>query len=58
MFVDYTAEWCANCKTNERVSLETDKVRSALADARFLPMKADWTNEDETIGEWLKQLGR
>jgi thiol:disulfide interchange protein DsbD len=58
VFVDFTAEWCANCKTNERVSIETDQVRSALDQAHFLPMKADWTNEDELIGQWLQQLGR
>lgn len=58
VFIDFTAEWCANCKTNERVSIETDQVRGALDKAHFLPMKADWTNEDELIGQWLQQLGR
>lgn len=58
VLMDFTAEWCANCKTNERVSLETEKVRKALASANILPMKADWTNQDDVIGAWLDKLGR
>ncbi len=58
VLMDFTAEWCANCKTNERVSLETEKVRKALASSNILPMKADWTNQDDVIGEWLDKLGR
>lgn len=58
VFMDFTAEWCANCKTNEKVSLETEKVRKAMAAAGILPMKADWTNQDDLIGEWLDKLGR
>jgi thiol:disulfide interchange protein DsbD len=58
VFVDYTADWCANCKTNEKVVLETDTVRKALMETNILPVKADWTNEDEVIEEWLEKLGR
>ncbi len=58
VFVDFTAEWCANCKTNERVSIETAAFREVLQRSGLLPMKADWTNEDDTIGEWLGKLGR
>ena len=58
VFVDYTADWCVNCKTNEKVVLETDEVREALEGTQVLPVKADWTNEDELIGSWLNKLGR
>lgn len=58
VFVDYTADWCVNCKTLEKTVLETDPVRAALTETGVLPMKADWTNEDETIGSWLEKLGR
>ncbi len=58
VFMDYTADWCANCKTNEKVFLETEVVRSTLVETGILPMKADWTNDDETIGKWLEELGR
>jgi len=58
VFVDYTAEWCVNCKANEKAVLETETVRAALEETRILPVKADWTNEDELIGGELKKLGR
>jgi thiol:disulfide interchange protein DsbD len=58
VFMDYTAEWCLNCKANERIVLETDTVRDALMETSILPMKADWTNVDATVTEWLQRLGR
>lgn len=58
VFMDFTADWCANCKTNERLSIETEKVRRAFVESNILPMKADWTNQDDVIGEWLDKLGR
>ena len=53
-----TADWCASCKTNEKVFLETDLVRGALTKTNILPMKVDMTNEDEVQDAWLKKLGR
>jgi thiol:disulfide interchange protein DsbD len=58
VFMDYTADWCANCKTNEKLFLETDAVRAALKRSGILPMKADMTNENEEIDKWLEELGR
>jgi thiol:disulfide interchange protein len=58
VFMDYTAEWCVNCKTNEKVFIEVDRIRADLEKTRILPMKADFTNEDEVIEEWMEKLGR
>jgi thiol:disulfide interchange protein DsbD len=58
VFMDFTAEWCANCKTNEKVFIETKKVRDALVASGVLPMKADLTNENDEIQTWLDKLGR
>lgn len=58
VFMDFTAEWCANCKTNEKVFIETQKVRDALVASGILPMKADLTNENDEIQTWLDKLGR
>ena len=52
--MDYTADWCLNCKTNEKAFIETEAVRAALVDMDILPMVADWTNEDEDITKWLE----
>jgi thiol:disulfide interchange protein len=58
IFVDFTADWCASCKTNERVFLETNTVRNGLTKTLILPMKADMTNENAELDAWLAKLGR
>jgi thiol:disulfide interchange protein DsbD len=58
VFMDFTANWCANCKTNEKLFLETAAVREALVRTRILPMKVDMTNENEVMDQWLEKLGR
>ena len=58
VFMDYTADWCLNCKTNEKLFIETAAVREALENSGILAMKADWTNEDEGVTQWLTELGR
>jgi thiol:disulfide interchange protein DsbD len=58
VFVDFTADWCLTCKTNEQAVLETVKVRSVMSELGVVPLKADWTRRDETITKWLQRFGR
>ena len=58
VFVDYTADWCVACQTNERLFLDTEAVRGALAESNILPMKADMTNPDQVMDTWLAALNR
>lgn len=58
VFMDFTAEWCASCKANEKAFLETDTVRGALQKTGILPMKADMTNENNELDALLEKLGR
>jgi thiol:disulfide interchange protein DsbD len=58
VFMDFTAEWCANCKANEKAFLETDLVRGALVRTGILPMKADLTNENDELSALVEKLGR
>jgi thiol:disulfide interchange protein DsbD len=58
VFVDFTADWCLNCKSNEKAFIEVDEIRAKLQDTNILPMKADFTNEDEIIEKAFKDLGR
>lgn len=58
VFVDFTADWCASCKTNEAVFLESDPVRRALARTQVLPMKADLTEENDELWARVTKLGR
>lgn len=58
VFIDFTAEWCASCKVNERVVLETATVREAMAELGVVPLKADWTRPNEEIEAWLARFKR
>lgn len=57
IFVDFTADWCASCKTFERTHIDTAGVREALSETRVLAMKADLT-ADESLWDVLARLGR
>ena len=54
VFVDYTADWCMNCKANERLFIEVDRIREVFAETQILPMKADLTVENDEIRAWLQ----
>lgn len=56
IFIDFTADWCINCKVNERRVLETAPVREALNRYGIVPMKADFTNFDPEISEMLQKF--
>ena len=58
VFVDVTADWCFTCKVNERLVLETEPVAEAFARHQVVPMKADWTNRNDTIAAFLEDHGR
>ncbi len=58
VFVDFTAEWCITCKFNESTVLETERIREAFEAHEVVPLKADWTSRDESIGAVLRQFGR
>jgi thiol:disulfide interchange protein DsbD len=56
VFIDFTADWCINCKYNERFVLNTPPVREALK--TWATLKADWTRGDPQITQELKRFGR
>jgi len=58
VFVDFTADWCITCKTNERFALDTPKVREAFSKRNVVILKADWTKGDPEITQILNQYGR
>lgn len=58
VFVDVTADWCATCKVNERLVLETDETAALFARYDVVAMQADWTNRDDGIARYLASFGR
>lgn len=58
VFIDFTAEWCINCKAYEHAVLKTSPVEKAFRDKKVETYKADWTSGDQTITRWLKKFGR
>lgn len=58
VLVDFTAAWCITCQVNERVALDTEATRQALAALGATRMKADWTRHDPAITRILEAHGR
>lgn len=58
VFVDVTAEWCFTCKYNEKLVINTPEVADAFSRHGVLAMKADWTNRNDAIGDYLARFGR
>ena len=58
VFVDFTAEWCINCKVNERRVLDSEAVRRGFREKNVDFLKADWTTGNPEITQLLKKFGR
>ncbi len=57
IFIDYTAEWCVNCKANEKAVIDTRPVREAMKRLGVLPFKADYTLPSDEITDDLRKYG-
>jgi thiol:disulfide interchange protein DsbD len=53
MLIDFTADWCGICKTNEFVALNRWQTRQFLTSHEIEFMIADFTEEDPEIRKWL-----
>ena len=58
VFIDFTADWCLTCKVNEKTVLNTESVRGYMAANGVMPLKADWTNRNQVITQWLQRYGK
>jgi suppressor for copper-sensitivity B len=58
VFVDVTADWCLNCKVNERLVLQSDEVFRRLSRPDIVAMRADWTRPNDAITAFLRSFGR
>ncbi len=58
VFVDFTADWCATCKTNEHLVIASDEVQGAIRRHNVALYIADWTRPDARIEAALARHGR
>jgi len=56
--LDFTAEWCLNCKALEAKVLNRDPVKSMLLSPAVIPMSADLTAMSAPGWQKLKALGQ
>lgn len=56
VFVDFTADWCLTCKTNEKVVYEAEDTLALFDQKGVAVMKADETNIDDLNVQWIMAL--
>lgn len=57
VMVDFTADWCPNCKLNSRWAIERSDVLALVEKNRVVPLLADWTDDSPVIKKALNDLG-
>lgn len=58
VFLDFTAAWCATCKTNEKVIIDTKSIRTLFAEKEVVTIKVDYTDKDDDITQLLNDYNR
>jgi thiol:disulfide interchange protein len=56
VMIDFTAEWCPNCKYNLRTAIDTKKVGEFVEASDIVPMIADFTDRPAHIKQKLEEL--
>ncbi len=57
VLVDFSADWCLNCKFFEKTVLHTKPVEQAIARSGALTMYGDYTKYPQEIDETIRALG-
>jgi suppressor for copper-sensitivity B len=57
VLVDFSAEWCANCKLFEKTVLHTKPVEQAIKESNVVTMYADFTDYPAEIKRTIEALG-
>lgn len=56
VLVDFTADWCTNCKVNEKFALNRRSTLEFVKKHNVAPLVADNTNQSEHINRWLDRF--
>jgi thiol:disulfide interchange protein DsbD len=57
VFVDFTADWCPNCKVNEATALNVADTKAFIESNQIATLKADMTNEAPDADDLKARLG-
>ncbi len=57
VYIDFTASWCLTCQVNKRVYADAG-LRALFKQHKVATLKADWSDENETIRLALEALGK
>ncbi len=58
VFIDFGAEWCLTCKTNETTVLHTEKIMKVFEDNNVKLLFGDNTRKNELVEKWLAKYER
>ena len=56
IMIDFTAQWCANCKLNLWAVIETPEIAKLIKEHNIVPMLADWTDRSLEVKQKLHEL--
>lgn len=57
VYIDFTAKWCLTCQVNKRIYHDAG-LQALFQKKKVTLLKADWTNENDTIKQALTALGK
>jgi len=58
LFLEFTADWCATCRTNHLTVLDRGFRKALFEEEGIVYMVGDYTLNDDVIGSWLTQFDR
>ena len=58
VFVDITADWCVTCQFNKMTTLKKKNMLEYFEKENVYLLRADWTNKDEKILNFMSNYGR
>ncbi|OQY38257.1 MAG: hypothetical protein B6226_03935 [Candidatus Cloacimonetes bacterium 4572_65] len=58
VFIDFGAEWCLTCKTNEKTVLHTKEIMGLFKENDIELLFGDNTRKNELVEKWLAQYQR
>jgi len=56
VLVEFTADWCPNCKWNMATAIDTDNVKKVVDENEVVTLLADYTERTDVIKRQLEEL--